>query len=62
MPSGIVLLVALGVGGAFFGGKKAYDETRDHVAKPVYHHVIKPTVCAVKKTTTLGHKSCAQGK
>lgn len=60
MPDGKVILIMLAVAAGIYGGTKAYKGTRDHVAKPVYNHVLKPTGCGVEKIFTLGHKHCAK--
>jgi hypothetical protein len=58
MPDGKVMLIFLALAAAAYGGTKAYEATRDHVAKPVYHHALKPIGCGAEKLFTLGHKSC----
>jgi hypothetical protein len=58
MPDGKVILIIAALAAAGYAGTKAYVETRDHVAKPIYHHALKPAACGLEKVFTLGEKSC----
>jgi hypothetical protein len=58
MPDGKVILIVAALAAGIYGGTKAYQGTRDHVAKPVYNYALKPAGCGVAKVVTLGHKGC----
>ena len=60
MPDGKILVIAALGAMAFYGGQAAYTGTRDHVAKPVYHHALQPIAGTAVKIFTLGHKHCCK--